>query len=120
MNSDVKNRDDIKILVDSFYERAGKDELLGSIFHQLNFYGTYKETLYRYWEDTLLNPQHDLQRELPTHIGLMFSPQHFIRWSRLFLENLDSLYSGPNADKAKTIIIKKSEEFQTSLEIFRF
>jgi len=120
MNADVKNQDDIKILVDSFCKRAGNDELLGTIFTPLKSHDPYKEALYRYWGNTLLNPYGEVRHEFPSHIGMMSTPQHFVRWSRLFMENIDTLYQGPNAEEAKAIVIRKSEEFQTSLVISRF
>jgi hemoglobin len=36
MKPDIENKEDIKLLVDTFYEDVKKDELLGFIFNDLN------------------------------------------------------------------------------------
>lgn len=120
MKSDIKDVESIRNLVDTFYSRAGSDVLLKPIFSCLTDPNLHKETLYKYWEEALLSDVGPSQNHFPSHIELMFSSQHFIRWLTLFLETIDGLYSGPNAEKVKVIVIRKSEQFQTSLEIFRF
>jgi hemoglobin len=119
MKSDIEGVESIRNLIDIFYARAGNDDLLQPIFASLANPNLHKDALYKYWEETLLNDG-KIQNCLPEHIELMFSPKHFIRWLTIFLQTIDSLYSGPTAEKAKVIIIRKSENFQTSLEILRF
>lgn len=119
MNSDIKNLNDIKALVDTFYEGASADNLLGSIFSQLKNDPFHRDSLYKYWEAVLLT---DIANDasFPKHIELMFSPQHFFRWLTLFLRTIDTLYAGPTAEKAKVMLIRKSEEFQSTLGFSRF
>jgi hemoglobin len=120
MKTDIEGPDDIRNLIDEFYERAGSDTLLGPIFSRLKDPGADKKVLYTYWRAALLNGKNDAQQAFPKHIEKMLSSRHFIRWLTLFLQTIDDLYAGRNAQKVKTIVIKKSEEFQTSLELFRF
>ena len=117
---DIKDVESVRKLIDIFYLKAGNDDLLRPVFACLSDPNQHKEGLYKYWEEALLTEGWANQTCLPTHIELMFSPRHFIRWVTIFLQTVDSLYSGPTAEKAKVIIIRKSEHFQTSLEIFRF
>lgn len=121
MKTDIKSREDIERLVDSFYNKAGSDDLLGPIFHKLSESQIYRQTLYQYWKDALLSPGPDLNsRQFPKHLERMFTTQHFIRWLSLFLDTIDANYSGHTAEKAKVIVIKKSEEFQGRMELYRF
>jgi hemoglobin len=120
MKSDIIGPDDIRNLIDEFYERAGSDTLLGPIFSRLKDPGADKKRLYTYWRTALLNDMSDAHEPFPKHIEEMLSSRHFIRWLTLFLQTIDDLYAGQNAQKVKAIVIKKSEEFQTSLELFRF
>ena len=120
MNREIESVDDIRLMVDVFYECARKDELLAPIFRKIKDSAPHKEMLYRYWENQILNESLGQDEPFPEHISLMFSTQHFIRWLGLFLHTIDTLYSGAIADKAKVILIRKSEEFQTKLEILRF
>ena len=120
MNKEIKSVGDIRLMVDVFYERARKDELLAPIFLQIKDSTPHKEMLYQYWESQIFGDTSHQDEPFPDHISLMFTTQHFIRWLRLFLETIDSMYSGLVADQAKVILIKKSEEFQTKLELLRF
>ena len=120
MERDIKDDDDIKILVDAFYRRAAMDDLLGPIFLEITDSGAHKEILYTYWSKTLLQERADPCERFPDHIELMFSSQHFIRWLTFFLQTIDLLYSGPTAERAKVIVIKRSEEFQSKLALSRF
>jgi hemoglobin len=120
MKTDIRDSADIRILVDSFYQRAGKDELLGPIFSRIGKTDPGKEALYQYWSSALLNQSVGDQHQFPRHIEQMFSRQHFIRWLSLFLETINTLYAGSVAEKAKVMVIRKSEEFQSRLELRSF
>ena len=120
MKSEIKSVDDIRLMVDVFYQRARKDELLAPIIRKIKDSAPQREMLYQCWENQILNESLGQDEPFPEHISLMFSTQHLIRWLGLFLQTIDTLYTGPIADKAKVILIRKSEEFQTKLELFRF
>lgn len=115
MASDINNGEDIRILVDRFYEKAGRDALLAPIFRHTGGSAEVKETLYVYWNAMLLQGSSDRSHAFPPHIAQMFTRRHFIRWQELFLETIDSLYAGPGAEKAKISVIRQSETFQTQL-----
>lgn len=111
--------DEIRNLVGWFCLRAGQDDLLGPIFTGLDSDGG-RETLLHYWCKTFGGESFDEQKELPPHIGRMFSVQHFYRWRTLFLETID-LHCPPHiAGKARIVVIRKSEEFLSKLELTRF
>lgn len=120
MKSDISQSVDVKRLVDTFYERAGSDTLLSPVFSDKTYFSAHRTFLYMYWESTLLMRRANRDADFPVHIEAMFTPQHFIWWITIFLTTIDDMYSGPNAEKAKVIVIRKSEEFQASLEMFRF
>lgn len=118
MKPDIKNYDDIRILVDIFYKTAAQDDLLGPIFSQIDNHQDHKEALYHYWENTLLKNIDNLP--FPQHIQKMFTCRHFVRWTRLLLDTIARMHAGPVAEKATVIVIKKAEEFQSKLAISRF
>lgn len=119
MNKDIEDMNDIRILVDTFYESAAADDLLGSIFSQLKNDPFHRDSLYKYWEMVLVTHISN-DTSFPKHIELMFSPRHFFRWLTLFLRTIDALYTGSTAEKAKVVVIRKSEEFQSTLGFIRF
>ncbi len=116
---DIDSPENVKIVVDTFYKKASSDELLGPIFYRIENLPK-KQALYVYWQKELLNRSISQPDGLPDHIFLMSSPQHFVRWSELFLEILEVNFSGPMTDKAKVTVLRKSNEFQKSLAMFRF
>ena len=120
MISDIEKAADIKRLLVRFYDVAAHDDLIGPIFAELANSELHRQDLYHYWGAVLLDKQDSGHHVFPVHIQFMERPQHFIRWLSLFLGTIDSLFSGPNAERAKIIVIRKSEEFQAVLEIFRF
>jgi hemoglobin len=120
MLHDIRTSEDVTRLVDVFYQRAEKDELLGPIFFNLAASSPEKQILYQYWTKILLDEGSATPEAFPRHIQKMYSRRHFVRWLNLFLETIDRLYAGSNADKAKVIIIRKSEEFQSKVALSRF
>ncbi len=117
MKNDIRDAEDVRRLVDRFYERAAFDSLLGDIFSHISEAEGVRHQLYDYWSATLL---HNATTGFPRHIEHLFTRRHFVRWQNLFLDAIDDEFSGANADRAKVIVIRKSEEFQSQLEISRF
>ncbi|HYG04738.1 MAG TPA: group III truncated hemoglobin [Chryseosolibacter sp.] len=118
MKADINDCNDIRLLVDTFYRAAAHDDLLGPIFSRIQNQEDHKDALYKYWEDTLLKNVED--QPFPQHIHLMFTRRHFVRWIKLLLNTITDMYAGPMAEKAKVIVIRKSEEFQSKLALSRF
>jgi hemoglobin len=116
-DNDIKNMADIVLLVDSFYARAEKDELLAPVFSAIADPAAHKEKLYRYWAAVLLKDGSHVSEPLPKHEELSLGHRHFLRWLTLFLQTIDCLYAGPTAEMVKITIIRKTEEFQSKLEL---
>lgn len=112
--------DDVRVVLDSFYMRAINDELLSPIFSRLKGPAMGREALYEYWCSVLMQNEFADEKFFPDHIALMSSTQHFFRWSNLFLQTIDDLYAGPQAERAKAIVIRKCEEFKTTLDFLPF
>ncbi len=53
---DISTEEDIKTLVDSFYERVNSDELLSPIFNQMTQvnWDEHLPTMYQFWSSLLL------------------------------------------------------------------
>lgn len=120
MITDIKDGKSVRTLLDKFYSRASKDRLLKPIIARLTDTGYRNETLYSYWQDAILNGATVESTTPPEHIQLMPSTQHFFRWLTIFFQTINDLYVGPNAEKAKVLVIRKAEQFQTSLGLVRF
>ncbi|MGL1886474.1 MAG: group III truncated hemoglobin [Reichenbachiella sp.] len=103
----LENREDIILLVDTFYKKATTDHVIGHFFTeviQLDF-EKHMPKMYDFWETTLFhvgaykgNPMqvhHDLSAKSP------LKKEHFDQWLKMWLETIDELFEGPKAESAK-------------------
>ncbi len=107
MKTDIKNNNDIKLLVDTFYERIKTDARIGFLFTEVAKvnWETHLPKMYAFWENIIFhtgdyngNPMLK-HKELHEHFPL--NEAHFIRWMVLFSETVDSLFKGQTATEIK-------------------
>lgn len=103
----IENREDIKLLVDQFYQKARKDELLGPVFNDIAKvdWDSHLPVMYDFWESTLLgNPVYQGNPMTP-HIALSkkvaLTKTHFDRWMDIFFATLDAHFEGQKAEETK-------------------
>ena len=106
----IETRNDISVLVNSFYAKIRKDELLGPIFNSHIPDEKWPEHLSKltdFWETNLFgiakfkgNPS---QKHVNVDRNLEYTIEqtHFGKWLQLWFETIDELYEGKLADKAK-------------------
>ena len=104
--TDISTRDDVELLVRSFYRYAAMDELLGPIFETAAVdWPTHIDTLTEFWEWQLLGrPGYEgnpLRAHEPVHAVTPFADEHFERWLELFSGTIDEHFVGPTAEVAK-------------------
>lgn len=104
---EIEGREDIRLLVESFYEKVKKDELIGHIFNNADNFSwhTHIPIMIKFWETIILGIGSYLGNPMQTHIELNkrtpLLPAHFERWKKLFFETLDEHFTGEHADMAK-------------------
>jgi hemoglobin len=113
--------EDIKVLVDTFYERIQADALLGPVFNGViqDKWPVHLEKMYRFWQTILLNEHTYFGRPFPPHVNLPVSHLHFEAWLALFTKTVDELFSGEKADEAKWRAEKMAEMFQAKIAYFK-
>ena len=116
---EISDARDIRLLVDTFYNRAKNDDLLAPIFAQRIHYHSL-EPLYKYWETILVGEEAQVEIPFPKHADLPLTHQHFDRWLSLFHQTVDDLFIGAVADKAKFRAIRMSEVFRYKMELTYF
>lgn len=118
---DISNIEDIKVLVNTFYDNIKKDELLGHIFDNIiqDRWPEHLEKMYRFWQTVLLEVHTYSGSPFPPHAKMPISKEHFDRWMSIFTETTDSLFKGPIADEAKWRAGKMAEMFNYKIEYFR-
>ena len=111
----IESRDDIRLLVESFYHKVMGDSVIGEIFRDVLVFrwDTHIPIMINFWESVLLKGANYKGNTMKIHIELdkthHLSPEHFERWKRLFFETIDEHFDGEIADEAK----KKVELMET-------
>lgn len=112
---------DIKLLVDTFYEKVKEDELLGPVF-KLKIPGSWDkhlEIMYSFWQTLLLEERTYFGSPFYKHLDLPVEKQHFDRWLKLFYETLDELFTGEKKEEAKMRAEKMAEMFWSKIKYIR-
>ena len=103
----ITSHDSVVLLVDSFYTKARKDDLIGPIFNEVigNHWDEHLPTMYRFWEGVLFNTNDYTGNPMQVHRQLNernpLKPAHFERWKQLFIETVDELFEGEKAELAR-------------------
>jgi len=107
MNKPIENREDIRLLVESFYAKVKQDEIIGDIFNNTLFFSwdTHIPIMIDFWETILLGATSYQGNTMKAHTDLdkkyPLQPAHFERWKKLFFETLDEYFTGDNVTEAK-------------------
>lgn len=104
---EINDREDIRLLVESFYRKVHEDDVIGEIFRNVLFFSwdTHIPIMIDFWESILLNKGSYKGNTMRVHIDLdkkhPLLPEHFVRWKKLFFETLDEHFYGENVAEAK-------------------
>lgn len=107
---EIESRADVSKLVNTFYDKIRKDEVLGPIFGMHLDGGRWPDHLEKltdFWETNLFgipkfrgNPQ-SAHAIVDRNIDYEISPSHFARWVDMWYETIDELFEGKLAERAK-------------------
>ena len=101
--TDIKTIEDIQLLVNTFYDRIRKNEILGPIFDGIiqNKWPEHLEKMYRFWQTVLLEEHTYFGSPFPPHAKMPVNKTHFDQWVGLFSMTVDELFVGETANRAK-------------------
>lgn len=116
---DIENQDDIKFLVDTFYEKVKQDDVLASIFLEKipGDWGPHLQTMYRFWNAALFNVREYTGNPFMKHATMPLTSVHFDRWINLFYATLDEHFKGRVADEAKRRSMIMAHTFYSRMKI---
>ena len=107
MKKDIENKEDIKLIVDTFYDKVRTNELLGRIFDDLAKvnWDLHLPKMYGFWENILFQTGDYKGSPFLPHLKVnaleTLTPHHFNTWFDLFIETLDALFVGTNTEELK-------------------
>lgn len=118
---DIATIEDIRLLVDTFYEKVREDRLIGPIFDSIirDNWPTHLDKMYRFWQTVLLEDLTYSGSPFGAHIHLPLEKPHFERWLSLFSETLRENFKGEKSDEAQWRAEKMAEMFQLKLGYYR-
>jgi hemoglobin len=97
---DITQRDDVKTLVDRFYDKVKNDPLLGPVFSHVDW-PHHLPVMYNFWSSMLLGDQSYRGNPLQKHLPLAIDKSHFSQWLALFNETVDENFAGDKAEEVK-------------------
>jgi len=121
MKKAIETREDIRELVENFYSKVKKDDIIGEIFNDVLVFrwDTHIPIMIDFWESVLLGTGSYKGNTMRVHIELNkvhpLTPEHFERWKKLFFETLDAHFIGPVVDEAKSRVELMEALMQTKI-----
>lgn len=118
---DITTLDDIKLLVDTFYNKVQLDDLIGPIFNEkmVGRWPEHLEKMYRFWQTILLEEHTYSGSPFPPHKQLPINQIHFDRWMEIFTSTVDNLFEGKIAEESKVRAANMAYMFNYKIEYFR-
>jgi len=107
MKKEIESREDIELLVNSFYASVQQDDLIGPIFNDIANvnWSHHLPKMYDFFETIILGHKGFKGNPMETHFKLNqqfpLKPEHFERWKALFFQTIDSHFKGNTATEAK-------------------
>lgn len=107
---EIETREHIRLLVNVFYSKIRKDELLGPIFNHIipeNHWEIHLEKLTDFWETNLFGAQKfkgnptGAHKKVDQAFNYKITQVHFSRWLHLWFTTIDELFVGELAIRAK-------------------
>lgn len=119
--TNILNVEDIKLLVDQFYELVRKDDLLAPIFNSRigNRWPQHLEKMYRFWQTVLLGDHTYYGSPFAPYAHLPVDKTHFNRWLELFNRTTEDHFTGAKAEEAKWRAGKMAEMFLHKIKYYR-
>ncbi len=107
MKTDITHREDIELMVNTFYGKVRTNPMLGYIFDEVAKidWESHLPKMYSFWASILLGEHSFAGNPMQKHIALSkltsMTDKEFAEWLHLFIETVDELFVGEKANEAK-------------------
>lgn len=107
MKKDILDEEDVKMLVNTFYDKVQKDDTIGFIFNTIigGDWSHHLPVMYTFWNTILLNKQgykgNVIQKHIEIDKKITLHKEHYDRWILLWQQTVDELFTGEKAEEAK-------------------
>ena len=104
---DITTKEDIVLMVDTFYEKVRNNETLGFVFNDVAQvdWPNHLPKMYSFWGSMLLGERTYTGNPMVRHVELSkltpMAETQFTAWIVLFMATVDELFAGEKANEAK-------------------
>jgi hemoglobin len=104
---DIETRDDIELLLQNFYSKVFKDDLISHFFIEVVPLDlkTHIPVIADFWESVLLDGRGYRKNVMEVHLDISqksrIEKKHLDRWVQIFTKMVDELFEGNKATVAK-------------------
>ena len=105
--NDIRNRDDIQLMVHTFYDNLQQDKELDYLFNKVAKvdWESHMPKMYDFWETILFHKPVFKGNPMKVHMDLdnksKLKKEHFDTWLVIFKKTIDDLFVGEVAEIAK-------------------
>jgi hemoglobin len=119
LKHDIRNDEDVRKLVHTFYKKVQGDDRLGYIFNDYANvdWDTHLPKMVDFWSNLLFQTRRYKGRPLQKHFPLPIEKQDFQLWFGLFEKTVDELFKGERADHAKEMAARIASSFSIRMEM---
>jgi hemoglobin len=115
---DIENKEDIKLLVDSFYGKVMKNDILSPIFKDvIKDWNLHLPRMYSFWGTLLISEMSYHGSPYAVHQNLPIDKKHFDEWVMLFNSTVDENFEGEVANQAKNFAKTNGHIFESKLRM---
>ena len=116
---DIRNDDDIRLLVETFYGRIQENERLNHIFSDVTGvdWDRHLPTMVDFWSNLIFQTGRYKGRPFRQHMPLPIKESDFHLWYGLFVETVDDYFKGPEAEYAKEMAAKIAASFSLRMKM---
>jgi hemoglobin len=107
MKNDIQNRQDVELLINSFYNKVKVDPVISYFFTDVVHVNWEKHLpkMYDFWENVIFNTGNYEGNPMAQHQNIHqkspLSTEHFDRWLMLFKSTVDEFFEGEKAEQTK-------------------
>ena len=115
---DITDKEDIMLIVDTFYAKAKTDTLLAPIFNEAideNEWNKHVERIYSFWNTVMFKKMDYLGNPFSHHKNLPIYKRHFDKWLEILEQVVFANYKGEKAQDMIERAHRMSQMFQLKL-----
>jgi hemoglobin len=114
---DIANRDDIILMVDTFYDKVNNHDQLSHIFNDFakTDWEVHLPRMYDFWETLIFSTGKYKGSPFSKHVPLPVDQSHFQSWIDIFESNLDEHFAGTVTESVKARANMIAQTFQHKL-----